>query len=125
MFQRYKVLAKMRWIKIGNMKGLISMIPGVASIKQRIEESGLTKENTIDKQIAIICSMTKKERKKPSILNFSRKKRIAAGSGSSPQEINRLIKQYEQISSMMKSISSNKGGFIDKIKSLMKSNKIS
>lgn len=111
--------------KIGNMKGLMSMIPGISGMKQKIEESGLTNDKTIDKQIAIICSMTKKERKNPAILNFSRKKRVSAGSGSSPQEINRLLKQYEQISSMMKVISSNKGGFMDKIKSLMKSNKIS
>lgn len=110
--------------KIGNMKGLISMIPGIAGMKQKIEESGLANDKTIDRQIAIICSMTKKERKNPSILNFSRKKRISAGSGSSAQEINRLLKQYEQISSMMKAISSNKGGFMEKIKSLMKSNKI-
>jgi len=110
--------------KIGNMKGLMSMLPGISGMKDKIEQSGIAEDKTIDKQIAIICSMTKKERINPSILNFSRKKRIAAGSGSSPQEINRLLKQHAQIASMMKSISSNKGGFMDKIKSLMKSNKI-
>ena len=107
--------------KIGDMKGIMAMIPGISGMKQKIEESGLADDKMLDRQIAIICSMTKKERVNPSILNFSRKKRIAAGAGSSPQEVNRLLKQHEQISSMMKAMSSNKGGFMDKIKSLMKS----
>jgi signal recognition particle subunit SRP54 len=67
-------------------------------------------EKVFDRQVAIISSMTKKERTKPELLNASRRKRIATGSGTQVSEINKLIKQHRQMASMMKKMSRGKGG---------------
>ncbi len=85
--------------KMGNLESLMGMIPGM--------KAGALKDAKIDEkqlahQEAIILSMTPEERENPEILNFSRKRRIAQGSGRSVEEINRLLKQYEQVKSMMK-----------------------
>ncbi len=84
--------------KMGSMKDVLGMIPGISSkIKdQEIDES------IVGTNMAIIRSMTTKERKYPQVLNASRRKRIAAGSGTTVQQINQLIKQFEQSSQMMK-----------------------
>lgn len=84
---------------MGSMESLLAMMPGV--------KPGQLKDAKIDeKQIgrteAIILSMTMKERVRPDILNFSRKRRIAAGSGTTVEEVNRLLKQYEQTKQLMK-----------------------
>jgi signal recognition particle subunit SRP54 len=84
---------------MGNMESLINMLPGV--------KPGQLKDVKVDeKQLgrteAIILSMTMKERVRPDILNFSRKRRIAAGSGTTVEEINKLLKQYEQTKQLMK-----------------------
>jgi len=87
--------------KMGGMEGIMGMLPGVAKFKDKIEKSGMN-DKAMDYQLAIIGSMTKTERRYPKLLNASRKKRIASGSGRSPQEINKLLKQYEQMSKAVK-----------------------
>jgi len=87
--------------KMGGMEGIMGMLPGVAEFKDKIEKSGMN-DKAMDYQLAIIGSMTKTERRYPKLLNASRKKRIASGSGRSPQEINKLLKQYEQMSKAVK-----------------------
>lgn len=91
--------------KMGSMKDVLGMLPGVAG---KVDESQID-ENIIDKNMAIIRSMTKKERAYPQILNASRRKRIAQGSGTTVQDVNTLMKQYDQTSQMMKRFT--KGGF--------------
>ena len=76
----------------------------------------------IDHQMAIIRSMTKKERSEPDILKASRKKRIASGSGRQVHEVNRLLKQFEQTKKMMKQ--AQKPGFANKIKNLLGGNQM-
>ena len=87
--------------KMGGMESVMSMLPGMSKFKDKIEQSGMN-DKAMDYQLAIIGSMTKQERRYPKLLNASRKKRIASGAGRSPQEINKLIKQYEQMSKAMK-----------------------
>ena len=92
---------------MGSMKDIIGMLPGVSG---KISDDQLDGSDAImDKNIAIIRSMTKKERKNPNLLNASRRKRIAAGSGTTVQDVNQLMKQFEQTSKMMKQF--GKGGF--------------
>lgn len=89
--------------KMGGLRGLLKLIPGASQVNDAdIDE---TKLNRIE---AIICSMTPKEKRNPDILNASRRKRIAAGSGTTVQEINVLMRQFEDMRAMMKKIS--KGG---------------
>ncbi|MCQ2505135.1 MAG: signal recognition particle protein [Saccharofermentans sp.] len=91
---------------MGSMKDIIGMLPGVSG---KITDDQLDGSDAImDKNIAIIRSMTKKERKNPNLLNASRRKRIAAGSGTTVQDVNQLMKQFEQTSKMMKQF--GKGG---------------
>ena len=92
---------------MGSMKDILNMLPGVSGKVSDDQLEG--SDAVIDKNIAIIRSMTKRERKNPNILNASRRKRIAAGSGTQVQDVNTLIKQYEQTAKMMKQFS--KGGF--------------
>ena len=87
--------------KMGGMEGVMSLMPGVAKIKKQMDSSGID-ENIIKTNEAIILSMTKEERKNPKIINGSRKKRIAGGSGSDVATINKLIKQFRMMSDMMK-----------------------
>ena len=87
--------------KMGGMEGVMSLMPGVAKIKKQMDSSGID-ENIIKTNEAIILSMTKEERQNPKIINGSRKKRIAGGSGSDVATINKLIKQFRMMSDMMK-----------------------
>ena len=87
--------------KMGDMQGLLSMLPGVAKMKKQITQANIG-DKTITHQEAIILSMTPKERRNPKILNARRRQRIAAGSGTTVQEVNRLLKQYKQMAQMMK-----------------------
>jgi len=87
--------------KMGGMEGVMSLMPGVAKIKKQMDSSGID-ENIIKTNEAIILSMTKAERQNPKIINGSRKKRIAGGSGSDVAMINKLIKQFRMMSDMMK-----------------------
>jgi len=87
--------------KMGDMEGLLGMLPGVGKIKNQIAEANLN-DKAIARQQAIILSMTNAERLNAKVINGSRRKRIAAGSGTSVQEVNRLLKQYKQMTAMMK-----------------------
>ncbi|MEM8590914.1 MAG: signal recognition particle protein [Pseudomonadota bacterium] len=95
-------------MKMGGMEGMMSMMPGVGKMKGQMAEAGID-DKMLKRQIALIQSMTKKERAAPQILQASRKKRIAAGAGLEVQELNRLLKQHRQMSDMMKKLG-RKGG---------------
>ena len=99
-------LAQLRQIKkMGSFSALLKMIPGMNALKDvKVDDNEFTKIE------AIICSMTKKEKRNTKILNGSRRMRIAKGSGTSVQEINKFIKSFEMTQSMMKKIKSQKGG---------------
>lgn len=90
--------------KMGGLKDVLSMMPGS---KFKISEADID-EKKIEQIKAIIHSMTPKERRDPNIINFSRKNRIARGSGTTVQDINRLLKQFEQTKQMMKQMKNNK-----------------
>ena len=87
--------------KMGSLSGILGMLPGIGKVKQQISDANLD-TTVLKRQVAIIASMTRAERQNPAILKASRKKRVAAGSGTSVQEINRLLKQFDQIADMMK-----------------------
>ena len=87
--------------KMGSLSGILGMLPGVGKIKQQLADANI--DNTVFKrQAAIISSMTIAERRNPDLLKASRKKRVAAGSGTSVQEVNKLLKQFDEMSTMMK-----------------------
>lgn len=90
--------------KMGGLGSMMNFLPGVSKLSSKIGDltSG---DKTLASQIAIVNSMTKKERKNPDILNASRKKRIATGSGTTVQQVNILLKQFKQISTTMKKVS--------------------
>lgn len=88
-------------MKMGGMSGLLGMLPGIGRVKDQLDKAGVD-DGMLKRQVAIIRSMTKKERKDSKILNGSRRKRIASGAGVQVQDVNRLIKQYEQTQQMMK-----------------------
>jgi signal recognition particle subunit SRP54 len=87
--------------KMGSLQGLLGMLPGVGKIKAQMAEAKLD-DKVIKRQIAIIDSMTKAERRRPDIIKASRKKRIAAGSGTKVEDVNRLLKQFDDMTTMMK-----------------------
>lgn len=99
--------------KMGGMGSLLNMLPGMGAMKQKIADANLD-EKMFDRQLAIIRSMTKKERTDPKLLNASRKRRIAAGSGTQVPDINKLVKMQMEMQNMMK-----KMGGMDK-KSLLR-----
>jgi len=94
--------------KMGPLSSLIDMIPGAA---QKLKGATIDEREFV-KTEAVICSMTRKERLKPELLNASRRKRIAAGSGTQVQDVNKVIKNFEQMQKMMKQL----GGMTDDIK---------
>jgi len=94
---------------MGGMSGLMSMLPGVAKIKNQIAERNLD-EKLLKRQVAIIDSMTPRERRNPDLLKASRKRRIAAGSGTKPEDINRLLKLHRTMSDVMKAMGGAKRG---------------
>ena len=87
--------------KMGSLSGILGMLPGIGKMKAQIDDAKLD-TTVLKRQAAIIGSMTAKERKTPDLIKASRKKRIAAGSGTSVQEVNRLLKQFDDMSTMMK-----------------------
>ena len=87
--------------KMGSLSGILGMLPGVGKMKDQLEGANLD-QGVLKRQAAIISSMTTKERRTPDVIKASRKKRIAAGSGTSVQEVNRLLKQFDDMSTMMK-----------------------
>lgn len=84
--------------KMGNVRNLLNMIPGIAG---KVKDEDID-EKKLPHQKAIISSMTKREREKPSVIDAKRKRRIAAGSGTSVEEVNQLLRQFEQMQKMMK-----------------------
>ena len=93
--------------KMGGVGNLMEMLPGMGG-KLKIKEGDID-EKKIERTKAVILSMTKEERGDPSVLNFSRKTRIAKGSGTSVQEVNQVLKQYDQTKQMMKMMKGKKG----------------
>jgi signal recognition particle subunit SRP54 len=87
--------------KMGGMGGVMGMLPGINKVKKQLEEAKID-DGMIKRQEAILSSMTKEERRHPKLLNASRRRRIASGSGTSVPEINRLLKQYQDMATMMK-----------------------
>jgi len=101
-------LAQMEQIKgMGSMEQLLGMMPGM---KPGALKDAQIDEKALDRVAAIIKSMTPKERTKPAIINASRKKRIAAGSGTTVEDVNKLLRQFEQTTKLMKQLSSGKFG---------------
>ncbi|HXF88258.1 MAG TPA: signal recognition particle protein [Xanthobacteraceae bacterium] len=95
--------------KMGGMSGLMAMLPGVAKIKNQLAERNLD-ETVLKRQMAIIDSMTPQERRHPDILKASRKKRIAAGSGTKVEDVNRLLKMHRTMADVMKAMGGGKRG---------------
>ena len=87
--------------KMGDVKGMLAMLPGIGKVKKQLAEADID-DRAIARQEAIILSMTAAERRKPKLLNGSRRRRIAAGSGTSVQDVNRVLKQFQQMTAMMK-----------------------
>ena len=95
--------------KLGGLKSIIKMLPQSGQLESLMESQGIS-DKTVARNLAIIRSMTKKEKRNHKILNGSRRKRIAAGSGTTVQEVNKLVKQYEGTLEMMKKFK-KMGGF--------------
>jgi len=99
-------------MKMGGMEGMMGMMPGMKKMSKQVEEAGMD-DSVLKRQIALINSMTKKERANPQLLQASRKKRIAAGAGLEVRELNQLIKMHRQMSDMMKKMGKmGKGGML-------------
>jgi signal recognition particle subunit SRP54 len=97
--------------KMGGVSGILSMLPGVSKVQKQLAENNIS-DDFINSQIAIINSMTKKERADPNIIKASRKIRISKGSGTRVQDVNKLLKQFLQSQKMMKKMKSmGKRGF--------------
>ena len=93
---------------LGGMSGLMTMLPGMGKIKNQLAERNLD-EKVLTRQMAIIDSMTPAERRNPDILKASRKRRIAAGSGTKPEDINRLLKMHRTMADVMKAMGTKRG----------------
>lgn len=98
-------------LKMGGMEGMMGMMPGMNKMAKQVQESGMD-DKVFTRQIALIQSMTKKERANPQILQASRKKRIAKGAGLEVSELNKLLKMHRQMADMMKKM--GKGGMLKK-----------
>ncbi len=98
-------------VKMGGMEGMMGMMPGMGKVAKQVQDAGFD-DKVLRQQIAIIQSMTKRERAAPQILQASRKKRIAAGSGMQVSDLNKLLKMHRQMSDMMKKIGKGKGGML-------------
>jgi len=90
--------------KMGGLGGVMGMLPGIGKMQKQLANAKID-EKMIGRQQAIISSMTKKERRRPELIKASRKQRIAAGSGTTVQEVNRLLKQHQEMGRMMKQVS--------------------
>tara|TARA_B100001123_G_scaffold314230_1_gene351603 strand:+ start:64 stop:1422 length:1359 start_codon:yes stop_codon:yes gene_type:complete len=100
--------------KMGGIEGVMSFLPGVSKIKSQMDQAGID-EKIVTQNEAVILSMTKQERENPKIIDGSRKKRIADGSGTNVANVNKLIKQFKMMSEMMKKMSKgNMKGMTDK-----------
>jgi signal recognition particle subunit SRP54 len=95
--------------KLGSMKSILSMIPGMSQMAGQLKNVDLENSSEIKRIKALISSMTPKERETPSVLNLSRKKRLAKGAGLSEVQVNKILKQFKNASKMAKKLS-GKGG---------------
>lgn len=95
--------------KMGPLKSIISKLPGMSSVTSKMDEMDIDGDKQMARTMAIILSMTQDERKKPDIINASRKKRIAAGCGLQVEDVNKLLKSFEQMQKMMKQFKGGKG----------------
>lgn len=103
-FDLNDLLSQLRQMqKMGDLKGLLGLIPGMGKFKAQIDAAKID-DKVFKRQEAIILSMTPRERRNPDIIKASRKKRIADGCGLSVQEVNKLLKQYDQMADMMKKV---------------------
>ena len=110
-FDLYVYLAQLRQVKkMGSFSSILKMLPGMNQLKDLKVD-----DKEFDKIEAIICSMTKQEKRNPKLLNASRRKRIAQGSGTSVQQINKFMNSFEMSQKMMKKMQTGKG-----MKNLMK-----
>ena len=94
--------------KLGGMSGMMGMLPGMGKIKKQLDGADLD-NGVLKRQMAIISSMTPYEKRNPKVMNASRKKRVAAGSGTKVEEINRLLKMHLQMADMMKQMGQRQG----------------
>jgi signal recognition particle subunit SRP54 len=94
---------------MGGISGLMGMMPGIAKMKNQIAAAGID-DRIIKRQVAIIDSMTRQERRHPDVLKASRKKRIAAGAGQNVEQVNKLLKMHRNMSDVMKAMGSGKRG---------------
>ena len=109
-FNMNDFLSQLRQLKkMGGMGGLLGMLPGIGKMQKAIKAAGID-DNYFNKQEAIILSMNKRERRQVALLNASRRKRIAEGSGTSVQDVNKLVKQYQDMAKMMKRLGKGGGG---------------
>src|SRR5204863_5472480 len=99
----------MQMANMGGISGLMGMMPGIAKMKNQIANAGID-DKIIKRQVAVIDSMTRQERKSPDLLKASRKKRIAAGAGVKVEEVNKLLKMHRNMADMMKAMGSGKRG---------------
>ena len=90
--------------KMGGLGSLMGMLPGVAKAQRQMAEANLD-EKSVRRQQAILSSMTADERRRPKVIQASRKRRIASGSGTSVQDVNKLLKQFQMMNKMMKKVS--------------------
>ena len=90
-------------LKMGGLSGLMGMLPGVPKIQQQMKGANID-DKMVKRQLAILSSMTPKERQRPEIIKASRKRRVAAGSGTTVQEVNKLLKQHQEAGRMMKKV---------------------
>jgi signal recognition particle subunit SRP54 len=107
-------LSQLRQVrKMGSMADLVKMIPGLSRALPKDLEID---ERDTQRVEAIICSMTLRERARPELLNGSRRRRIAAGSGTQVAEVNRLVKQFESARTMMKQLGGKRSGMLSKMR---------
>ena len=99
--------------RIGGMSSMLGLLPGIGKVKKQIDAAGID-DKILKRQRAIISSMTPKERRNPKILDGKRKRRIAAGSGTKPEDVNKLLKMHRQMADMMKSMG-KRGGIMQRM----------
>jgi signal recognition particle subunit SRP54 len=99
--------------RLGGMSSMLGMLPGIGKVKKQIDGANLD-DRVLKRQRAIIQSMTPKERRSPKVLDGKRKRRIAAGSGTKPEDVNRLLKMHRQMADMMKMMG-KRGGLMQRM----------
>jgi len=100
--------------RLGGMSSMLGLLPGIGKVKKQLDAANID-DRIIKRQRAIILSMTPRERRQPKILDGKRKRRIAAGSGTKVEEINRLLKMHRQMSDIMKSMGKQRGGLMQRM----------